>query len=279
MTEEVPAAAHATPAIETPVATPAAAQPAAPPSDFAIPDVYKDKPWAAKVKSSDDLWKQLENTQSLIGKKAIAPDFKTATPKEIEDYYAQMRPADKSEYQFDETIAPEQKGAYADLLHKHGISAKQGNDLIKDYVALQNTQAAKLFDNDAFVADMKKSFGDNYKEVAFKEVSDILKSQLSEADFKMIDIDMPNVYAAAVYKATAKLQKDYKELAANLHKKYGVTESAAAANAPATVGTVDIESQANKLRDDIKAISRRNHTAEEKQALVNQLANLYKKRT
>lgn len=97
MTEEVVAAAHATPAPESaaaPVATPTPA-----PSDFAIPEAYKDKPWASKVKSHDDLWKQLENTQSLIGKKAIAPDFKTATPQEIEDYYSQMRPADKAEFQ------------------------------------------------------------------------------------------------------------------------------------------------------------------------------------
>ena len=234
------------------------------PDEFSVPDAYKEKGWAKNIKSNDDAWKMLDNAQSLAGKKTVAPDWDKATPKEIEDYYAQLRPADKSAYQFDEGLPDEMKTAFSDMLHKHGISAKQGNDLIKDYMAVEQATAAKMYDKDGFMAELKTSFGNDYEKVA-GDTAKILASHLNENDKALLD-KIPNQYLGVIYR-----------VAANLNKAYGASESGSAASAPSTVSVVDVEKRAGEIRNEIIAISRRQHTAEEKQKLVDELSNLYKK--
>ena len=264
MSDEIIPGTDAAPAPPAPPAAPPPNGTDPSPPAFAIPDAYKDKPWAAKVQNQDDLWKQLENTNILIGKKAVAPDWEKATPKEIEDYYAALRPADKSAYQFDEEIPAEQKTAYADMLHKHGISAKQGNDLIKDYMAMEKANVEKMYDKDGFIAELKTSFGAEHEKVA-GEAAKTLAANLN-ADDKALLEKVPNQFLGLIYRAVA-----------NLNKAYGATESGApASGSPSAVPAVDIEVAATKLRDDIQALSRRAHTVDEKQKLVNELAALYK---
>lgn len=262
MTDEIVVAdpASPTPPVDTPIANGADPSPPA----FTVPDAYKEKVWAKGMKSTDDLWKQIDNTQALIGKKMVAPDLEKATPKEIEDYYATLRPADKAAYQFDEEIPAEQKTAYADMLHKHGISAKQGNDLIKDYMAMEKATVEKMYDKDSFLAELKTSFGAEHEKVA-GQAAKTLAANLNAEDKALLE-KVPNQFLGLIYRTVA-----------NLNKAYGASESGAPANsAPGNIGAVDVEAQATKIRNDIQALTSRPHTFEEKQTLVNQLAALYK---
>jgi hypothetical protein len=264
------AAAQATPA---PVDTTPQADPAQP--AFAVPDAYKDKPWAAKVKSPDDLWKQLDGAQGLIGKKVVVPDFEKADPKDIEDYVAQLRPKDKTAYKFDDATPAEQKAALADMLHEVGIPAFQANKLIEKYKAIESAEVAKAFDNTAFIEDVKKAFGDGYEE-KFKETTNVLKNLLPPETFKLVDIDAPNIVSATVYKIAAKLQDDYKALSKQLHDKYGAKELGVGGEAdPSKTVAVDIKALQKQIRAEIFALDKRPHTAEEKAALQQRLNATY----
>jgi len=233
-------------------------------TEFSVPESYKDKGWTQNIKSQDDVWKMLDNAQSQIGKKAVVPDFDKATPKEIDDYIAQLRPQDKAVYKFSDDMPAEQKTAYADMLHEIGIPAYQANKLIEKYQGMEAASVAKLYDKDEFMGELKKSFGNDYEKVA-GETAKLLASNLNADDKAMLD-KLPNPALGVIYRAVA-----------NLNKAYGASESSAAVNTPAQVQAINKEEQASKLRNDIYALSKRQHTAEEKQTLVDQLNALYVK--
>jgi hypothetical protein len=207
---------------------------------FTIPDAYKDKPWASKVKSEDDLWKQIENAQAVIGKKTIAsPDFTTATPAEIEDFYKQSRPQDKSAYAFDDEIAPETKEFYGELLYKNGISEHQGNEIIKQFREMEKAQLDKMFSPDNFKAELEKSFGKDYKEPA-AAAANLMKQHLNKDDVAMLD-KMPNQFLSLLYRYTD-----------NVRKAFGASEGDKAASKVS--GTVDKETRIGEIFTELRNV-------------------------
>lgn len=260
-----PAVPPATPPSgEQPPATPPAEKPpgneppATPPAEFKVPDEYKDKPWAAKVKNESDLWKQLENLNVAVGKKVVAPDLETATPKQIEEYYAQTRPESKDAYVVPEGVAPEYREAVTEILHKHGISKKQGSDIIADYLAAEKSKDAVHFEQGAFEKQLETSFGADWKNTAGQTAAAIAKN-LSPEDKALFDA-MPNEVLGVFYRLTN-----------NLVAGYGIEDGGHAATGPAGAATYnDLEGQAGTLFKQIQDMSSRPHTAEEKQNLINQ---------
>lgn len=236
---------------------------AQPQSDFVVPDEYKERGWVKNIKSSQDLWKTLDNAQALVGKKTVAPDWKTATPNEIEAYYKQIRPADKAEYGLNEVI-PEEKSRefYSDLLHKHGISAKQGADLAREFIAQQQKEYDALYDADSFISGAKQAFGAEY-EAKITEATEVLRANLSKEDQVFLDQKVPNNYALLFYK-----------FANNIKNAYGIKEG----NPPPPGGSVpqDLDKVRGDLRRQIMELESRTHTAQEKLELQNKLAATYK---
>lgn len=257
------AAAPATPAPTIATDAPNGAVAPTVTNDFTIPDAYKDKPWASKIKSGDDLWTQLDNTQSLIGKKVVVPDWEKADPKEIDEYIGQLRPKDASAYKFAEDMAPEERTAYGAMLHDVGIPTPMANKLIEKYSEMEKATIAKAFSEEGLLAEKKASFGDNYEAMGAK-VAKTISSNLSKEDLAIVDTKLPNNVVGIIYR-----------LAANMEKAYGASESGAAAGNASAMSPVNVSEQANKIRNDIDALSRRQHTAEEKQTLVDQLNALY----
>lgn len=255
-----PAAPAPTP---SPTPDPSPAPTPSPAGDYKIPDAYKEKPWAAKIKSDDDLWKQLDNTQALIGKKTIAPDFKTATPAEVEAYYATTRPASVDEYQFAENTAPELKTAIGSSLLKNGITAHQANAVLKEYQAAEAESMKALFTPDGMNAEMKKSFGDDWKEPAGKTAI-VIKKNLSPDDSALLE-KLPNQFLGLIYR-----------IANNLTKSYGINESNAHTGAGAGNATPpDIGKVREGIRTEITALSNKPHTADQKQVLIDKLNATY----
>lgn len=269
------------PAATPPAATPPAARaplvdpnpPAADPNKpageqpaFKVPDAYKEKPWASKIKSEDDLYKQLDNLDTAVGKKSIVPDFKNSTPEQIEEYLSKTRPENKDAYKFAEGahVDPEFTGAIGDIMLKAGISEYQGNKVIEGYQALEKTKIEAAMSADGFKDTMKKSFGDQFDGVVTAVVAQH-KAVLNKEDQTLMDT-LPNEYLGLVYRLTQ-----------NMAQKYGAKETDIGANNPGGgVPGANLNDTRARLRAEIAAFDTKPHTADEKQAKINELNNTYK---
>lgn len=265
-----PAAASPAPAASptpAPASTPApAASPTPSPAantEFVIPDAYKDKPWAEKIKSADDAWKQLENLQTLVGKKAVAPDFAKATPQEIEEYYAQTRPKDITAYEFGKDADPGLRDALGNAMLKSGISAHQANAVIKEFQAAE----AQHFTEAGMSKAMEASFGAEWKQTVGK-IQNVINANVSKDDRAALD-KLPNPDLALVNRVLN-----------NVIKAYGIDEKGGAhtGGSPGAPQGQDLDKVRTDLRSQLDSLSRRPHTADDKQALIDKLNATYEKK-
>lgn len=270
----VPAPASPAPA-PAPTAAPAASSAPAPsgsssgtPTDqsqpsFTVPEAYKDKPWAAKVKSMEDVYKQIDTLDALKGKKSIAPDFSKATPVEIEEYLAQTRPADVKAYEFGKDADPQLSGALGDAMLKFGISPYQANGVIKAFQEAEKTH----FTPDGMNAAFEKSFGADWKTIS-GQTENIIKANVSAEDKAALN-KLPNPDLALVMRVVN-----------NLVKAYGISEKGGAHTGGGTGAPQpeDINKTRNDLRTQIDGLSRKPHTADEKQELIDKLNLTYTKK-
>lgn len=266
MTEQIQAPANAETAnsnTREPISTPDINNPPAS-ADFQVPEAYKEKGWATKVKSSDDLWKMLDNSQSLIGKKSVVPDFTSLKPEEINTYFEGLRPKEKTAYKFSEHTPEEQRGELAEMFYNSNLSDKQAELLIKQYEAFQEKTIGKMVDKDDFVNRLKTSFGDDY-EAKTKPIIEGIRKTLDKQDLEILD-KMPNEYLAVIYRMADKYNQSY---GAKPETGGGANPTN---NAPSS--KEDIAKSAKDLRDKIESLKTRAHTQEEKSALVKQLIEL-----
>jgi len=76
-----------TPPAPTPKQTPPPeAKPNTSSNAFAIPEPYAKEPWAAGIKSIDDLFHQHANAQVVIGKKGVIIPTEKSTPEEVQNF-------------------------------------------------------------------------------------------------------------------------------------------------------------------------------------------------
>lgn len=217
--------------------------------EWKVPDAYKEKPWAQKVKSEEDVYKQLDNLDSLVGKKNVVPDFKTAKPEEIEAFYSQLRPADKAAYQFGENADKEFVSTFQDSFHKNGISETQSKSLIADYQKLETAKLEQMTSADGFKQVMTKTFGEKYDADVAAVVAD-QKKMFSTEEQSMLE-KMPNQYLAAFYKQSREYQKQLDAV----KKEYGATESGAQVNGGnGTMPAANVEETRKTLRAEIRAL-------------------------
>lgn len=245
-------------------------------AEFKVPEQYKDKGWAPKVKSLDDVYKQLDELDALKGKKTIIPDLSKATAEEREAFYSQLRGKDATEYPVPDNpvypTPPETKAVVADLFMKNGVSPTQAAEIIKGYQEFGAQQFAAQFSEEGFKAAMTESFGaDKYNQV-IGEVRTSMKNYMNETDFKLLDA-LPNSYAALVYRTLGNTMAAVKKTL----QAYGVKETDMAHfagkgnNAPA-----DMETARQGIRNEITAMSSRMHSDVEMQTLINKLDATYK---
>lgn len=271
----------------TPEATPAAtsqpagdAAPAAPstpsaattePAPFQVPEAYKDKPWVSKVKTLDDAFKQIDNLDTLVGKKHRFPDHQTATPQELDEYYNSLRPAEKTAYKMPETFDAAHAGDVGDMLHLAGLSEHQASKLLPAYEAFEKKRMEEATSADGFKDVMTKNFGEKYDALVVS-AQNAFKELLTPEQRQTLDV-IPNAFLAPVY---AIVQKYEAKLEA-IKKEYGVKENGDAhmnAGGAPPAGQNWSEQVAAK-RKEIAALETRMHTADEKQRLTDDLYKLY----
>jgi hypothetical protein len=234
-------------------------------TEFILPNEYKDKSWAEKIKSQDDLYKQIDNLSSIAGKKHVYPSA-DATPEEITKYYEGLKPESKDVYNFGEDHPnPEVASKFGDMLYNANISKHQAQPLIEAYQAFEKEALEQATSEQGFNQEMTDRFGKDYDKVV-SGVSNVLKANVSEDTQKIID-SMPNQYLGAVYEAINSLKDAYgaNEGTDKIHGEGG--------NPPSTP---DINKVRADLRNKIAVIETRPHTADEKQELINKLNETYK---
>ena len=170
------------PGVETTPEPTKVADPAA--AEFKLPDEYKDKSWAGKVKTQDDLYKQIDNLTALVGKKAVIPNLKDATAEEREAFYSQLRGKDAAEYPIPAHEAfptpAETQPLVAKLFMDNGVSPVQAEAIIKGYQDLGAKQLAAQFDPEGMKAAMTAAFGPDWKDTTDKvrnTISTMMRSQ------------------------------------------------------------------------------------------------------
>lgn len=227
-------------------------------SDFKVPDEYKEKGWARNLKSEQDVWKMLDNAQALVGKKMVVPDLEKASQEEVEAYYSQLRPKDK-DYGL-ESIEDEGKRAlFSEMLHKNGISKKQGSDLVKQYQEYERSVLEQATSEAGFIEEMKTSFGEDYKRKGGETLA-VIKQVLSEQDQQRLD-QMPNSVHGIVYR-----------MAASLAERYGAKELGLGGSAKAVDSLpVTSDSEIKTLQAELQSLSRRPHTMEERKEIVEKI--------
>lgn len=132
-----------------------------------IPEAYREKPWASGFKSNEDVFKQMDNLQGLLGKQGKLRPADDAPKEAWDQYYAQQgRPdsPDKYEFKRGEGVEVDAKldGEVKAILHKHGIGAREAQGLVADYEAWVDQQVKNQ--NEKMHADFtamgKELFGD-----------------------------------------------------------------------------------------------------------------------
>lgn len=251
-------------------------------TEFSLPDEHKEKPWASKIKSSEDLYKQLDNLNSLVGKKTITPiDYETASEEEIAEYHGKLAPESVDEYNFGEDAHPEFSKAAGETFKELGITKYQGdrlstkiNEIAASIVAKQNEVDT---DAEIYIEMMKESFGDQYEQAA-GIVEKTLKAHANDDDKAIFD-KIDNKARAAVDRTVYSLTKQYEERINKVLKEHGITETSAQVEAVKGQNTgINVEEVRKDLRAKIRAMDNgtQPYTASEKQALVNKLNDTYK---
>jgi len=175
---------------------------------FAVPDDYKEKGWAKNLRSSDDLWKMLDNAQSVVGKKTVVPDHSKATQDELQAFYGQLKPDSADKYSFSDTIPEAERGLYGNLFHEAGLSDYQAKTLQDKFFGIAKEKYEGERSLDGYKQAAQKWLGDDYESAVVDAVKH-MRTSLSEEQQAIID-DLPNDAAVAVFSLVNNLVKDYK---------------------------------------------------------------------
>ena len=163
---------------------------------FSVPDTYKDRGWVEKIKSPDDLWKTLDNAQSLLGKRPAGIPAADAPDQEWDKFYnAAGRPEKPDLYKFSDPegipegvdLSPFKQKAAA-ILHGAGLNQKQADKVWQMFMkeelsASSSNKAAIEAKNKELDAEFDKltqeHFGDKRDDIA-ASVQDFISNNVPE---------------------------------------------------------------------------------------------------
>lgn len=245
-------------------------------AEWKLPDDQKEKPWAAKVKSEEDIYKQLDNLTALAGKKSIVPNLSdpNLSKEDKEAFFSQLRGKDATEYPIPENPAfatpAEMQPEVAKLFMENGVHPSQAEAIIKGYQDIGAKQVALQFDPEGFKSSMETAFGADWEKNT-GAVRNTIKAMMNEADQKALD-HIPNNMLGVVYRTLGNTISAVNETL----KKYGAKESFAHLQAPGgQIAQTDVGSQRQTWRNELAALTMRPHTEAEKNTIIDKIAGSY----
>ena len=229
------------------------------PSDgggFSVPEQYATTSWAQNIKSSDDLWAQMSNAQTLIGKRPAGIPTADAPPEEWDKFYTAMgRPESADKYGLPDVegvpegfdLSPYQQ-KMRELAHKVGLSPKQAEKAWQEYMGMeltalteqQKAQAERQEAQDKEYNELVgRLFGDQYDSFA-KDAQDFIANsvpqELRESVVQgMADGSIDNKTLVAMIS----MAKHAKEQIAAVKKQYGAEDNLSSKGTPAAGQSVD----------------------------------------
>ena len=244
------------------------------PQGIEIPEEYKDKGWIAnkKFESVNDLFKEIDELQSLKGKKTVPIDFDNADEEEIKKYFEQITPKEIKAYDWKDpedengeyNFTDEEKEIFGKAFQEAGLSKYQGNKLIETMINRREEINKKLYDKEGFENALKEIFKeeDDWKKTA-GETANSLKQILGD-DAKKLD-GVPNDVLALIYKVHHQTIKDY---AINEGKDRGTGGQTGNSQE-------DIEAKRTELRNKIDSLRFKQGAHKELETLNKQLLETY----
>lgn len=175
-----------------------------------IPEQYKDKEYFKNMKSTDELFNQFVNAQSLIGKRPAGIPSKDSKPEEWDKFYqAWGRPESFDKYDFGEGV--EVTDAVKEMFYKNGLNADQAKNLYESFMSQVETQKAQNEEqiNKEFDEMSVSIFGS--KENADKAINDAREVMIKELDPSTIEEikNLPNNQLLTLAKVLSKVKNDY----------------------------------------------------------------------
>jgi len=187
--------------------------PQTPPSDtggFQLPENIASQPYAHKYNSQEAVWKQIENLESLVGKKGYIPppkedtegwsNFKKQISKEVFGV-----PETPEQYEFENIEGyerPEELTKFArELFHKHDVDVDTANNILKEYEGYlyEQQKQAESKDNEIlqqleaddakFNEYLTKTYGEKAKEKVLASRELIAKAVPPEVQALVKDLD------------------------------------------------------------------------------------------
>lgn len=172
---------------------------------FAVPEAYADRGWAANLQSQDDLYKQFDNLQGMMGKKSLPTA--ESSDADWDAHYEQMRPANASEYEFalpegmEAEVNEEVQGKYKEGFHKLGLTPKQAQGIHDLHMGLEMEKAGEQQTPEQLDAEFDEKLGKMYGDKA----NDAIKTAHTyiatlDAESRDSFADLPNDQMIAVVK-------------------------------------------------------------------------------
>lgn len=256
-------------------------------NEFSIPDEYKEKGWTKFFgdKKGDELkealFKAYDNSQNLIGKKVgeylSSVDFKnlenyeeikskitgTNAPENVEDYKIQELLQDENGNLI-LPMAEETQEHLQDFFKEQGLSTTQVNEIIGKYIELTKSDLEAVCNPDEFEKNINAMFNGNQKERSNCE--SLIKEFLPQEDLQFLSNYIPNHVIEMFYK-----------VAKGMVNKYGFSEnSSAIGKSNIGLSKAEKDEEYNRVTQELINLSRRSHSVQEKEALMERLNNIYK---
>lgn len=262
------------------------------PAEFSIPQEYQDKGWTKFFdgKTGDDLkaelFKSYDSTQSLIGKR-VGDYIGSTDLKNLENWEEikekllpqiapqYQTPAEATSYELEKLLLDEEGNekffapqealdTFANGFKELGLSVEQAHGIFNKYMEFETEQFQKYTNADELEANINEMFGGDTKQRQTCE--SLIKEFLPAQDQKFIQDTMPNNVVEMFYK-----------LAKGLNDKYGYTESPMKDNPNRLASTTqEKNAQYDALYEQLRELSTRPHTKEEKDFILEQMNQLYR---
>lgn len=219
-----------------------------PTNEFAVPEGYAEKGWAKDLKSQDDVWKLLDNSQSLIGKRPAGIPTNDAPEEEWEKFYEAARP---EAYEFSDLDLPEgvdltaQTEKASELFRKYGLTQKQADGLRKEWLEYEMST----------LNETKEMLDKRFEEIAAKHFDNLDEAQAAtlEAVAKYVPEDIRESFAAlennpealaGVISLVVNMQNEIKQV----KEKYGAEGSLTSGESTATTNLDQVRKELAQLR-------------------------------
>lgn len=253
-----------------------------PPAGYSFPEEFAERGWtktapqfANDAEANQWLVKQYDQNQNYVGGKwegyaeengySKMPDV--SSQEEVYSFLSKLAPEEASEYKLQELYKDEKysmgddaSAYFGEVFKNNAVTTHQAKGILDSFKEFEVKQLESATNPEDYANRMTTLFGNDYN-TAKQPIDSMLKELLSPEELGVINDKMPNEMVEMMYK-----------ISKGVHEKYGYEESsrgAASAEPQGMQMTADQkEAKWNELHQEILALSNRNHTEAEKQALI-----------